>query len=60
MLVFLFSWIIIKVLRQTQIKISALNIYCKDCHMTFYQCLVYLGTVHYTGFGLGVAETVVG
>ena len=34
MLVFLFSWIIIKVLRQTQIKISALNIYCKDCHTT--------------------------
>ena len=27
-------WIIIKVLRQRQIKISALNIYCKDCHTT--------------------------
>ena len=25
-----------------------------------YQCLVYLGTLHYTGFGLGVAETIVG
>ena len=28
------SWIIIKVLRQRQIKISALKIYCKDCHTT--------------------------